>query len=570
MVNQPPSNAGSDSATLILAPADGATLQSFRLSASDGPAMLGRSRRCRISLQGPAHSEEDLLLSREHALFEHRAGRWFITDLSRHGTFLNGVRLQPNVPTALNHRDVVRAGQWSFNVRLEKDADCDNFDSRATVDFGTEASRLRRVRIEELGDLARRRLDLLLDCAERTTQVESDDDLNHLILTTAIEGSGFARAVLLHTSETAHEVTVLASSNCSAALQFSRSLLRAAREGDVAVLSPEAADDRAVSIVDLGIHHALCAPVMIDGAVDWLLYLDSRGGEHGAQPDAAAFCDGLARIAGHARGNLHRQKLREEQQAMQRDLRVAQEIQTRLLPPTQGEMSGFRYAMRLAPGRHVSGDLFDVMPLSGSSIAICLGDVSGGGVGPGLIMGVTLAHLRAALSRSQDLERAVSDLNTYLCAHLPSGVFVSLWIAIFDAREIDVRYIDAGHGHWMHLRNGTMLVRGETAGPPLGIDASQHYAAAARSFQPTDRLILYSDGVSECHRRHEGDLEFFGRGGIEKVVAGSHSAAEDVERIFEAVLAFSDSTGLTDDTTAASIERVLPGADNPRASRNPL
>jgi len=541
--------------SLRLIPLNGPARDPIALNPEDQPAMLGRSSRCRISLRFASGECEDLLLSREHAILEHRGGRWFVRDISRHGTFVNGVRIPADTPTVLVSSDQLRVGTRSFEVDFNGSRMTTAGSSIATVDRSADASRLRRVRAEHFGNLAQHRLNLLLDCAERTPQLTDDDQVHALILKSAIEGSGFARAALLRTDPLAQQVTVLAEVRCGPEPALSRSLLRAALEGDVAVLSPQTLAAQGASIAELGIQQALCAPVMIDGVIDALLYLDSRSGERPAEPDAAAFCHGLCRIAGLARGNLQRQKLRQQQQLLEQELHSAQNIQTHLLPPPGGIVNGFRYAMRLQPGRQVAGDLFDVIPVSDAKVAVCLGDVSGGGAGPGLLMAVTLAHLRAALGAGENLESSVTHLNRYLCQHSPDNVFVSLWIAMLEGKNFRCRYIDAGHGHWLHRRDGDIQPAArETARMPLGIDETMKYESVDISLQPLDRVIMYSDGVSECHRRNDGELEFFGRPRVEDAIRSSSSPAEDVNRIFQAVMGFCGEGGLADDTTVASID----------------
>jgi serine phosphatase RsbU (regulator of sigma subunit)/pSer/pThr/pTyr-binding forkhead associated (FHA) protein len=545
-----------DSMLRLIAPAS-ARMEGIELSPAESPAVIGRSSRCRVSLRGPEGAAEDLLLSREHAILEHRGGRWFIRDVSRHGTFLNGIRLTSEEPAVVRSGDHLRVGAHSFEIRVGTDeARTAGGTSIATVDRSAEGSRVRRLRGAEIGNLAQHRLDILLQCAEQTAEVADERALAPLILDAALRGTGLARAAILRppVSSEAQEMVVLAEHRLGARPTLSRSLVQAAMDGDVAVLTPETSAKFGASIVELGIRQALCAPIMIDGSVDSLLYLDAREGDSPGEPDAAAFCHGLCRIAGLVRGNLQRQSLRREHQAIEQELKSAQIIQTHLLPPPDGIVSGLHYSMRLLPGRQIAGDLFDVIPMSDTAAAVCLGDVAGGGAGPGLVMALTLSHLRAALRQPGDLERAITSLNHYLCERTPANVFVSLWIAAIDSRTRICRWIDAGHGHWLHWRESRALpARRDAAVMPLGIDEATQYVPVETSLERGDRIILYSDGVSECHRRQDGELTFFGRARVEAAIGTSPSPAEDVGRIFAAIRDFCGEQGLADDTTAASV-----------------
>jgi sigma-B regulation protein RsbU (phosphoserine phosphatase) len=130
-------------------------------------------------------------------------------------------------------------------------------------------------------------------------------------------------------------------------------------------------------------------------------------------------------------------------------------------------------------------------------------------------------------------------------------MFVSLWVGVFDAANRLLRYVDAGHGHWVVKRHQEAPVEAERPGGLLvGIDPEYPYEPEALILRPHDRIIIYSDGVIE-QTNPKG--EPFDKPRVLEILQKTNSAAEDVSALFDAVQQFA-AFHLDDDTTIASIE----------------
>src|SRR5690606_6114466 len=136
--------------------------------------------------------------------------------------------------------------------------------------------------------------------------------------------------------------------------------------------------------------------------------LDARAGDARLQPDAAEFCQALARFGGLALAMLKRDELEARRQHLEAQLHAARDAQQLIMPTNDGVVSGLAYALRMRPGLFVAGDLFDVVPLEDGRVGVCLGDVTGEGVGAGVLMASTQAHLNAALLHYGDPAQAVT------------------------------------------------------------------------------------------------------------------------------------------------------------------
>ncbi len=534
-----------------LLPMSGPPLEPIAIKPSQ-QAILGRSAECSVELP-------DATVSRRHGSIHARNGRWLITDLgSRHGTYLNTTQLEANQATTLENEDTIRIGPWMLRVLIGEQ----QVVVTSTIDADNSSrQRVERVHEDELSRLAQHRLNLLLDSASEIHNARGEDQLSELLLRASIAGTGFPRAALLRAVGSEENVEVLAWQSADDApvddATFSRSLVRAAARGETVRLS---SDDSNVnitgqSIVSLRITEALCVPIMSGDAVQAFLYLDSRESESDIAPDAAGFCQALARMGALAFNSLKRIDLQRRATQLETELGAARQAQQLIMPAFHGSVGPLHYALANRPGRFVAGDLFEILTLDDASVAVSIGDVSGEGVGAAILMVATQSHLNAALATHPDPVAAVKKVNEYICARSAAGSFVSLWLGIFhpDGR---LEYVDAGHGHWIQ-RFGEPAVDGSVrtysteraGGIPLGIDHFD-YTSETVQLSPGDRIILYSDGINE---QSSPEGEEFGSERVDQLVKQSPDETQDVAQVIAAVEAHAGQTQFGDDTTIASV-----------------
>jgi serine phosphatase RsbU (regulator of sigma subunit) len=509
-----------------------------------GPAILGRAGGCAISF-------EDLSVSRRHASLIRRDEQWYVVDLGgRHGTYLNGVRLEAERPAAAAQGDFVRIGPYTFRITFRR---AKSGTIARTVPAVTPDTVVERVSGRDMS-LAQRRLEVLIDGAVAINQAPDEETLAEALVGLAVDGTGFPRAALLRPAGTIDQVEVLAVRDQKASrseFSFSSTLIREASGGHIARISRRGGAQVGQSIERLGITGALCAPIVLDASVVGYIYLDSREKEQAGFADAAGFCHAVSKMAGLALSNLKRAELQKRQRRLEDDLNGARNVQSVLCPRGRGEVGPLRYAVQNRPGRFVAGDLFDIFALDGGRVGFCFGDVTGQGATAAILMTAVLAHMRASLARYGDPARATDDVNRYIAERSPEHMFASLWVGVYAAGE-GLRYVDGGHGHWFLARRGAAPETPERPGDLLvGIDAAYRYTAHALPLAPGDRIILYSDGVIE---QADPDGQAFEKPRVREVLAGTSSADEDVKALFDRIEEFAGKTLLDDDTTVASIE----------------
>jgi len=527
--------------------------------------MVSRDRPCSIGRL----KESDLCLlhenvSRQHAQVMYRAGVWFVVDLdSKWGTYLNGVRLTKHKPAALAGGDLLRIGPWTFRIQGLANPTSGVLTARHTTtldDRTVSGQRIERVSTQNSAWRADKRLRLILECMSRLADEIDEAQLAATALELLINGSGYSRGTVLRRVDEAAEIEIVASFPVDEPFDLSRSLLREASTGVPAFLTGAPSFVPSQSMSEMRIHSAMCVPVTIGGTVIGFLYLDARGKETQVQADAAAFCEAVGAAYSLALANIKRLELEQRERLLSKELEGARAVQELLTPHLEANIGAISYAARTRPGLFVAGDLFDVMRVPGGNIAVVIGDVSGRGAAAGMHMAIVQSYLHAELSRGVDPAEAIIAVNRYLHARIAVGRFVSIWVGVFDSSGA-IRYVDAGHGHWL-IFSKTVGVRHAVDEPweggiPIGIDPEFGYKTGIMQLLCGEKLVLYSDGMVE-QRNSKG--EQFRRQRLGEVFGAEQTPQAAVELSYQTVSTFAGREELDDDATIAVIE-IRPKAD---------
>ncbi|MFM9958577.1 MAG: SpoIIE family protein phosphatase [Phycisphaerales bacterium] len=511
---------------------------------------VGRSSTCEVQLP-------DKAVSRNHAQIRCRAGQWQIVDLgSKHGTFLNGVQLEPNEYTPLRHNDLLSIDPWTFRARLGAGRPAAQ---TTTDDMTMVTQRVTTLQVADLATLAQQRLALLIDAAASTQQALTEEELATVVLNAALSGTGFSRAAIVRSESGGERVSVVAAMPVPAtSFSFSRSLIRAAGSGEIVTMAQEgggAPDGLALSIVSLNIESAVCAPIFLGPAIDAYLYLDARGGERAAHSQSAAFCKALSRMYGTALGNLKRLEVERMRGQLRAELEAAGTAQSFIMPSPAGRLGPFAYAFKSRPGRFASGDLFDIVEMPGGKVGMFLGDVAGKGAAAAIVMAMAQTHLRDVLSAGLGAQQAVGSLNRYIAPRNREGQFITLWLGVIDPAAHTLEVIDAGHGYW-----GIRPPDGGAAYQPpyeshlvVGIEPEYDYTSSMVEFKPGCRVMACSDGVIE---QNNPSGEQFGRELALGCFSETTTPEHDVEEMVKRVLDYAATDALSDDVTVASTHWV--------------
>jgi PAS domain S-box-containing protein len=238
-------------------------------------------------------------------------------------------------------------------------------------------------------------------------------------------------------------------------------------------------------------------------------------------------------------------------------LLAAQRIQEHLLPGSSPQVPGFEMAGASFPAEFAAGDYFDYLPMFNQTVGVVVGDVSGHGVGPALLMAATHAYLRALAHTGSGLGEMLTIANRILCDHIDDDRFVTLLLAHLDPRSRSLYYVNAGHptGYVLDAAGG-IKARLNSMNLPLGIDAKLEFSASVPiTLVPGDLALVLTDGVLEAQSA-TGELFGIPRA-LELVYRHrDRSAREIVEMLCAGVRDFGPHGKLYDDVTAVIIKAI--------------
>jgi predicted permease len=191
-----------------------------------------------------------------------------------------------------------------------------------------------------------------------------------------------------------------------------------------------------------------------------------------------------------------------EQEKLRRDVALAAEVQRRLLAEQSLDTPAASMAALNLPARSVGGDYYDFLNLDGNRIGIALADVAGKGVPAALIMSVVQATLRVISSEPDvALPQLAARMNHFLYRSTGSNSYATFFYARFDARNRELRYVNAGHNPPYLLRVGAddpSVEELPAGGTVIGLFPKAEYEESSVALNSGDLLAVFTDGVPEA------------------------------------------------------------------------
>jgi phosphoserine phosphatase RsbU/P len=237
---------------------------------------------------------------------------------------------------------------------------------------------------------------------------------------------------------------------------------------------------------------------------------------------------------------------------MKRDLEIAREIQTWLVPSQPPEVAGANIAFATRPQNSVAGDYYDAFypdPGDREKLMIVIADVAGKSVPAALLMATLQASLRTIAPENAPLADLVARLNRYACAHSLNGLrFTTAVLGEYNTASRRLTYVNAGHNAPILRRANGAVETLEAGGLPLGIRLDRLYETSSLELRSGDALIFFTDGVVEAF--NESGEEF----GNERWLNAIRSlpdwdASQTLQFLMKRVDEFAGATRQSDDIT---------------------
>jgi len=448
-------------------------------------------------------AENDLCLagsdvSRDHAEIVMQApGVYVIRDHgSRYGTFVNDEQVTEH---PLRHRDTIRFGGsgGATAVFLLEDTAATDRTSTSIV------SGLRHV-------------SALLDCLRALGSGRVLDEVLALVIDSAIDLAGAERGFVMLANPAGALEFMLGRSRHRRTLPGTRFETsqkipeQVFASGETRIVSDlldrDVADLHAGTIA-LGIRHVLCVPLRLvpyGGAPDapreprkiGVLYLDGREKGDLLSPTTVEAIETLATEASvaieHAR--LYREAIEKAQ--IDRELKIAGEIQRMLVPSRQRSTAAIDAAGTMIPCRAIGGDFFDLYDLPDGSFGFSVADISGKGVPAALLAAALQGAFAAYATANPSPAGAITVGNSVLYGRF-EGRFATMFYGVV-APDGAFAYCNAGHNPPLLVRAKGEIGKLETGGCVLGLFADNHYEEGRLHLQPGDLILLFSDGLPEA------------------------------------------------------------------------
>ncbi|HTQ58640.1 MAG TPA: SpoIIE family protein phosphatase [Candidatus Solibacter sp.] len=239
-----------------------------------------------------------------------------------------------------------------------------------------------------------------------------------------------------------------------------------------------------------------------------------------------------------SRENRNHEEIAQQFHQQEREVAEARSIQQGLLPKSIPQQAGYEIAGAWQPAQSVGGDYYDVLAFDESTMGLCIADVSGKGLPAALLMSNLQAAVRGLASPALSPEGLCARLNALVCHNTGNDRFITFFYAQLDGTAQLLRYANAGHNAPIVLHRDGSHERLETGGGVLGVFPNQKFASGTAKLAPGDRVILFTDGVTEAT---DGAEDEFGEARLlELLVAHRAAAACSLkEKILAAANAFS-------------------------------
>jgi len=205
------------------------------------------------------------------------------------------------------------------------------------------------------------------------------------------------------------------------------------------------------------------------------------------------FADAASAAIGRAM--LHRELM--ERRRVEHQMRLAQAVQTRLLPAAAPRVPGYEVGGECLPTFEIGGDYYDFLELGDGLLGLVVADVSGKGIAAALSMAAFRSILRTQARRRRDPSHLANRLNELMPDATGESAYVTCVYGVLDTGDGGLRYTNCGHNPPLLARARGGCERLERGGFPLGVFTDSRYETGVVTLEPGDVALFYTDGVVE-------------------------------------------------------------------------
>lgn len=254
--------------------------------------------------------------------------------------------------------------------------------------------------------------------------------------------------------------------------------------------------------------------------------LDVRVTDIRSRDEIREFADTFNRMLGDLKSSVEA-RIRETaaREAVEKELQVARQIQTSLLPkvrPPYSEHDEFSLYAVNEPAKVTAGDFYDFWFVDDDRLAVVIADVSGKGLPAAMFMAVARTVIRNFSAAGRTPGETLAIANRVLTEENEEQMFVTVFLGHYNVRTGELVYANGGHNPPLVARHdGRVESLGPPTGPLLAVWDDADYENRRTELDSGDFLLLYTDGVTEAHNEEAG---MFGEEGLERLLSQLHGA----------------------------------------------
>lgn len=267
-----------------------------------------------------------------------------------------------------------------------------------------------------------------------------------------------------------------------------------------------------------------------------------------------------------------------EREKMAKEIEMASEIQQTLMPKDLPKIPNLEVESFYRAASLVGGDLFDVFAIDDNRYCLTVADVSGKGVPASLVMSMLRTVIQVYAAKGKSARETLVTVNEYLEKNIPPGIFVTLFLVIYNISEKNIQFVSAGHNPMIFYNAAKKnIIKINPKGMPLGLPVNQGLSFKdameefSHPFEENDLFFLFTDGITEATNR-EG--EQFGMKRIEKIFEENivNNESPDIKELGQIIMnEIDDFTGFAkaqDDITFVIAHSIFDEAEQKEQDEN--
>jgi serine phosphatase RsbU (regulator of sigma subunit) len=257
-----------------------------------------------------------------------------------------------------------------------------------------------------------------------------------------------------------------------------------------------------------------------------------------------------------------------EKQRLDEELSIARQIQQSLLPDTLPSEGWFRAAGSSIPSHQVGGDYFDIRLIAPDCWSTVVADVSGKGVSSAILASLLQGAFLGASPNPVQMPDLISRINRYVLERAKGEKYATILYALMDGSGL-LSWVNAGHCTPMVVKPDGRWGLLETNGLPVGMIEPAQFVVHQLQLEAKDKIVFYSDGLTDAQNL---DSQFFTSRRVRDVV--QENAAADCrqlhDKLLEAVRVFTEGGLASDDITVVVLEYLPAPQDGNAGSDSSL